>query len=126
MIFLDVPGENGLRMSTCDVRSQISGLQCLTSDVGGFARDLRTPQRELRTSRSNLRDVQLALRLALSDLQASNFDLRTAKRHNILIMTDTTTLISALETAPGVIVPLIREVPEAILRRRLVGEMVGF
>ncbi|MBK9214988.1 MAG: DinB family protein [Chloracidobacterium sp.] len=30
----------------------------------------------------------------------------------------TATLISALETAPGVIVPLIREVPEAILRRR--------
>lgn len=27
-------------------------------------------------------------------------------------------LISALETAPGVIIPLIREVPEAILRRR--------
>jgi hypothetical protein len=33
-------------------------------------------------------------------------------------MTDTTTLIFALETAPGVIVPLIREVPEAVLRRR--------
>lgn len=33
-------------------------------------------------------------------------------------MSDTTTLISALETAPGVIVPLIREVPPAILKRR--------
>jgi hypothetical protein len=31
---------------------------------------------------------------------------------------NTTSLISALETAPGVIIPLIREVPEAILRRR--------
>lgn len=33
-------------------------------------------------------------------------------------MSDTTTLISALETAPGVIIPLIREVPPQILRRR--------
>ena len=33
-------------------------------------------------------------------------------------MIDTTTLISALETAPGVIIPLIREVPLQILRRR--------
>lgn len=33
-------------------------------------------------------------------------------------MSDTTTLISALETAPGVIVPLIREVPPHILKRR--------
>ncbi|MBL8181893.1 MAG: DinB family protein [Blastocatellia bacterium] len=33
-------------------------------------------------------------------------------------MSDTSTLISALATAPGVIVPLIREVPESILRRR--------
>ncbi len=33
-------------------------------------------------------------------------------------MSDTATLISALATAPGVIIPLIREVPEAILRRR--------
>lgn len=33
-------------------------------------------------------------------------------------MSDTTTLISALETAPGVIIPLIREVPPEILRRR--------
>lgn len=33
-------------------------------------------------------------------------------------MTNTATLISALETAPGVIIPLIREVPESILRRR--------
>ncbi len=33
-------------------------------------------------------------------------------------MTDTTTLISALETAPGVIIPLIREVPPQILKRR--------
>jgi hypothetical protein len=30
----------------------------------------------------------------------------------------TTTLISALETAPGVIIPLIREVPAEILKRR--------
>jgi hypothetical protein len=34
------------------------------------------------------------------------------------IMNDTTTLISALETAPGVIIPLIREVPPQILKRR--------
>src|SRR4030095_3041053 len=33
-------------------------------------------------------------------------------------MTDTTILISALETAPGVIIPLIREVPPQILKRR--------
>ena len=33
-------------------------------------------------------------------------------------MSDTNTLISALATAPGVIIPLIREVPESILRRR--------
>lgn len=33
-------------------------------------------------------------------------------------MTDTTTLISALATAPGVIIPLIREVPPEILKRR--------
>src|SRR5688572_6869820 len=34
------------------------------------------------------------------------------------VMSDTTTLISALETAPGVIIPLIREVPPEILKRR--------
>ncbi len=33
-------------------------------------------------------------------------------------MSDTTTLISALSTAPGVIIPLIREVPPQILKRR--------
>ena len=33
-------------------------------------------------------------------------------------MSNTTTLISALETAPGVIIPLIREVPTGILKRR--------
>jgi hypothetical protein len=33
-------------------------------------------------------------------------------------MNDTTILISALETAPGVIIPLIREVPSQILKRR--------
>ncbi len=33
-------------------------------------------------------------------------------------MSNTTTLISALETAPGVIIPLIREVPPQILKRR--------
>jgi len=33
-------------------------------------------------------------------------------------MSDTTTLISALATAPGVIIPLIREVPPEILKRR--------
>ena len=33
-------------------------------------------------------------------------------------MRDTTALISALETAPGVIIPMIREVPPQILRRR--------
>jgi hypothetical protein len=33
-------------------------------------------------------------------------------------MSDTSTLISALETAPGVIIPLIREVPPQILKRR--------
>ena len=33
-------------------------------------------------------------------------------------MTDTTALISALATAPGVIIPLIREVPPKILKRR--------
>jgi hypothetical protein len=33
-------------------------------------------------------------------------------------MSDTTALISALATAPGVIIPLIREVPPEILRRR--------
>ena len=34
------------------------------------------------------------------------------------LMSDTTILISALETAPGVIIPLIREVPPQILKRR--------
>ncbi len=34
------------------------------------------------------------------------------------MITDTATLISALETAPGVIVPLIREVPAEKLKRR--------
>lgn len=33
-------------------------------------------------------------------------------------MSDTSTLISALATAPGVIIPLIREVPQHILKRR--------
>src|SRR5688572_1891079 len=33
-------------------------------------------------------------------------------------MSDTTILISALETAPGVIIPLIREVPAQIIKRR--------
>jgi hypothetical protein len=33
-------------------------------------------------------------------------------------MSDTTTLISALAIAPGVIIPLIREVPPQILKRR--------
>ncbi|MBP6003851.1 MAG: DinB family protein [Pyrinomonadaceae bacterium] len=33
-------------------------------------------------------------------------------------MSDTTTLTSALATAPGVIIPLIREVPPQILKRR--------
>jgi hypothetical protein len=33
-------------------------------------------------------------------------------------MNDTAILISALETAPGVIIPLIREVPPNILKRR--------
>jgi hypothetical protein len=33
-------------------------------------------------------------------------------------MSDTVALISALETAPGVIIPLIREVPAQILKRR--------
>ena len=33
-------------------------------------------------------------------------------------MSDTASLISALETAPGVVIPLIREVPSEILKRR--------
>jgi uncharacterized damage-inducible protein DinB len=33
-------------------------------------------------------------------------------------MSDTANLISALETAPGVIIPMIREVPPEILKRR--------
>lgn len=33
-------------------------------------------------------------------------------------MSDTSTLISALENAPGVIIPLIREVPPQVLKRR--------
>ena len=33
-------------------------------------------------------------------------------------MSNTATLIAALETAPGVIIPLIREVPPQILKRR--------
>lgn len=33
-------------------------------------------------------------------------------------MSDTTTLISALENAPGIIIPLIREVPPQYLKRR--------
>jgi hypothetical protein len=33
-------------------------------------------------------------------------------------MSNTTVLISALETAPGVIIPLIREIPPQILKRR--------
>ena len=33
-------------------------------------------------------------------------------------MSNTTILISALENAPGVIIPLIREVPQQILKRR--------
>jgi hypothetical protein len=38
--------------------------------------------------------------------------------HSETSMSNTATLISALETAPGVIIPLIREVPPQILRRR--------
>src|SRR5205823_7869173 len=38
------------------------------------------------------------------------------RRNNI--MSDTTNLITALATAPGVIIPLIREVPLQILKRR--------
>ena len=34
------------------------------------------------------------------------------------LMSDATILISALEAAPGVIIPMIREVPQQILRRR--------
>lgn len=34
------------------------------------------------------------------------------------VMSDTTSLISVLETSPGVIIPLIREVPPEILKRR--------
>ena len=34
------------------------------------------------------------------------------------MMSDTEVLISALQTAPGVIIPLIREVPPQILKRR--------
>jgi hypothetical protein len=33
-------------------------------------------------------------------------------------MSDTSNLVAALETAPGVIIPLIREVPASILKRR--------
>ena len=33
-------------------------------------------------------------------------------------MSDTAILISALETAPGMIIPLIREIPPEILKRR--------
>ena len=33
-------------------------------------------------------------------------------------MSDTTTLIAALENAPGVIIPLVREVPPQFLKRR--------
>ena len=33
-------------------------------------------------------------------------------------MSDTTTLIAALENAPGIIIPLIREVPPQYLKRR--------
>src|SRR6476659_5542201 len=33
-------------------------------------------------------------------------------------MSDTASLLSAVETAPGVIIPLIREVPPQILKRR--------
>ena len=33
-------------------------------------------------------------------------------------MSDTTSLIAALENAPGVIIPLIREVPPQFLKRR--------
>ena len=41
-------------------------------------------------------------------------------------MGDTAILISALATAPGVIIPLIREVPPQILKRRPEpGKMVG-
>ena len=41
-------------------------------------------------------------------------------------MGDTAILISALATAPGVIIPLIREVPPQILKRRPdPGKMVG-
>ena len=35
-----------------------------------------------------------------------------------MLMSETSDLISALETAPGVIIPLIREVPPQILKRR--------
>ena len=35
-----------------------------------------------------------------------------------ILMSDTAALITALETAPGVIIPLIREVPAQILKRR--------
>src|SRR5215475_4392626 len=34
------------------------------------------------------------------------------------VMSDTTTLIAALENAPGIIIPLIREMPPQYLKRR--------
>lgn len=36
----------------------------------------------------------------------------------MLVVNDTSSLIAALESAPGVIIPLIREVPADILKRR--------
>jgi hypothetical protein len=43
---------------------------------------------------------------------------RVTTNYTDFSMSDTATLISALETAPGVIIPLIREVPPQILQRR--------
>lgn len=43
---------------------------------------------------------------------------KTGEYLKITAMSDTANLISALETAPGVIIPLIREVPPGILKRR--------
>ena len=39
-------------------------------------------------------------------------------------MSDKTTIIAALENAPGVIIPLIREVPPQFLKRGQSDEMV--
>lgn len=55
---------------------------------------------------------------SLNSRQAAGYRKFVEKLSSKNVLSNTTILISALETAPGVIIPLIREVPPQILKRR--------